>query len=63
METMIANDEMPLSDAAFQLGITWSQAWKLVLTRKLSGRKREGRWYVDGTDLERLVSEREGSIA
>lgn len=38
--------EISLTDAAQRLGISWGRAWRLILTGKLSGVKREGRWFV-----------------
>ena len=38
--------EISLTDAAQRLGISWGRAWRLLLTGKLSGTKREGRWFV-----------------
>lgn len=34
--------EISLSDAAQRLGMSWGRAWRLVLTGKLRGTKREG---------------------
>jgi hypothetical protein len=38
--------QIPLSEAAQQLRISWQRAWRLVLTGDLSGRKVNGRWMV-----------------
>jgi hypothetical protein len=38
--------EISLTDAAQRLGISWGRAWRLLLTGKLSGAKRDGRWFV-----------------
>lgn len=38
---------IPLSQAAFELGLSWHQAWRLVLSREIPGENRGGRWFVD----------------
>ena len=43
---------------AQRLAITWSQAWQMVLTRKLSAEKRGNRWYVKVKDVEKVEQER-----
>lgn len=48
--------EISLSEAALHLGISWNQAWRLVLKKRIAGRKAEGRWFVS---LESVVRERE----
>jgi hypothetical protein len=47
-------DELPLTAAALQLGISWQRAWRLVLTGEISGSKRGGRWFVDTVSLEQF---------
>jgi hypothetical protein len=44
---MSRGSEISLTDAAQRLGISWGRAWRLLLTGKLAGVKREGRWFVD----------------
>lgn len=46
--------EITLSDAAQRLGMSWGRAWRLVLTGKLLGTKREGRWVVSERSVTRL---------
>lgn len=43
---MTDSTSIPLSEAAFRLKKSWTQAWRLVLTGELSGTKIGGRWYV-----------------
>ena len=52
---------IPLPDAAYRLAVTWSQAWGMVLTRKLAAEKRGNRWYVSVEDVERARSETESA--
>lgn len=46
--------EVSLSVAAHRLGLSWQQAWRLLLRGELQGRKSGGRWAVDEESLERL---------
>jgi len=43
--------EVPLADAAATLRKTWGQAWNLVLTGELKGRKKDGKWLVERASL------------
>ncbi len=47
-----------LADAAQRLGQSWERTWRQMLRGTLQGEKRDGRWFVDAADLERLMSER-----
>lgn len=49
---------IPLPDAAYRLALTWSQAYGMVLSRKLAAEKRGNRWYVAAEDVERVKRER-----
>lgn len=49
---------IPLPMAAYQLAVTWSQAYQMVLTRKLTAEKQGKRWYVRLKDVERVRRER-----
>jgi hypothetical protein len=51
---MQKQNEVPLADAAAALKKTWGQAWKLVLTGELKGRKKNGKWLVDAESLRQL---------
>ena len=55
--------EIPLADAAMRLGVSWSAAWRLLLTGKLQGRKEGGRWIVDADSLERAKAARDRASA
>ena len=48
---------IPLPDAAYRLALTWSQAYGMVLSRKLAAEKRGNRWYVAVEDVERVREE------
>lgn len=50
---------MPMVDAAQRLGLSWGQAWRLVLTGALPGRREGRRWMVDAEAVDRLVAERQ----
>lgn len=50
--------EIDLATAASRLHLSWHQAYRLVLTGALSGRRVAGRWFVDAEDLRRLQVER-----
>lgn len=50
---------IPLADAAMRLGVSWQQAWRLLLTGTLQGRKDGGRWVVDAESLERTKAARD----
>ena len=39
-------DNIPLTDAAKRLSISWERAWRALLNGHLEGEKRDGRWYV-----------------
>lgn len=49
---------IPLPMAAYQLALTWSQAYQLILTRKLAAEKRGKNWWVELKDVERVRRER-----
>jgi hypothetical protein len=62
-EPLMCNREIPLSVAAFRLGVRWSKAYQLLLTHELRAR-RDGRyWMVDESDVERLEAERSQPVA
>jgi hypothetical protein len=48
--------EIPLSEAARRLGISWHQAWRLLLVGALKGRKEGGRWVVEDSSVEQRAS-------
>jgi hypothetical protein len=43
---------IPLSEAAFQLHLTYHQALKRLMTGALNGERRDGRWYVSAASIE-----------
>jgi len=51
---MTEQREIALSDAAQRLGISWERTWRLLLTGRLRGEKRNGRWFVSATSVELL---------
>lgn len=57
----MANEEPSLSlvRAAQILGLSWGQAWRLLLRGDLRGAKRDGRrWYVTPSSVELLAATR-----
>jgi hypothetical protein len=53
--------EIPLSDAAFELRQPWRTCYDWLLTGKLEGRRKAGRWVVDVASVERVRAETEGT--
>ena len=53
--------EIPLSQAAQRLSLSWPRAWRLMLEGKITGRKIDGHWQVREADVERLVLQRQES--
>ena len=47
-----------IEEAAAKLKIPYQDAHRLLLTGRLRGEKRGGRWYVRVTDVERVIEER-----
>lgn len=47
-----------LAEAAQRLALPYQDAHRLLLTQKLRGEKRGGRWLVHREDVERLERER-----
>ncbi len=43
-----------LTEAAFRLGRSYPSTLNLVLTKRLKGERREGRWFVDADSLDGL---------
>jgi hypothetical protein len=58
---MTKNDSqptVPLSDAAHELGVSWHQAWRLLLKRRLVGRRVGNRWMVTPASIKKVARER-----
>lgn len=49
--------EIPLALAAQFAGLSWAQAWRLVLRGELEGRKAGGRWVVTRGSLDEWLHE------
>jgi hypothetical protein len=54
----MSDEEVRLVEAAVKLGASYNQTLRWVLVGRLKGRRREGRWFVDAHDLERLDRQR-----
>lgn len=52
------NGEIPLALAAQSASLSWAQAWRLVLSGELEGRKVKGRWVIARASLEAWLRER-----
>ena len=53
------NNHVPISVAAFRLGMTYHQVRAQVLQGRIKGGKDDfGRFYVDSRDVDRLASAR-----
>lgn len=55
--------EIPLSEVAFRIGKPWRASWDLVLSRKIEGRKVDGRWMVNAESVEKYLADREHAAA
>lgn len=55
---MSEQKELDLPEASARLRVSYHAGYRLVLTGKLKGWRRDGRWFVDPDDLERLLRER-----
>lgn len=44
--------KVSLADAAKLLGMSWQQAWRLVLIGELAGEKMGGRWIVTSESVD-----------
>ncbi len=52
-------ETVDLVEAARRLRVAYHVAHRLVLTGRLKGDRKNGRWKVDSEDLRRLEGERE----
>jgi hypothetical protein len=55
---MDADRMIGLAEAAQQLALPYQNCHRLLLTGQLRGEKRDGRWYVYWTDVERFAKQR-----
>jgi excisionase family DNA binding protein len=56
-----AEPEVPLSEAAHRIGVSWHTAYRLVLIRTLEARLVGGRWLVNASSLNAFLKERTAS--
>ena len=49
-------DNIPLTDAAKELSISWERAWRALLNGQLEGEKTNGRWHVTLCSVRRYGS-------
>ncbi len=52
---MEAKAELDLVAAAARLRVPWHTAHRWVLTGRLEGRRRKGRWFVTKASVEHLI--------
>ena len=52
---MNGETELPLVEAAMKLSLSYGQAWRMLLTGRLDGRKVRGRWVVSSESLEQAL--------
>lgn len=57
----MAQHEMGLAEAAFELGISYNMAHNLVLTRQLVGHRVGQRWRVDRESVQAYRDARNGA--
>jgi hypothetical protein len=50
--------EVTLTEAAITLAASYNQTLRWVMVGELKGARRNGRWFVDAVDLERLRAAR-----
>ena len=55
--------EMGLAEAAQTLRLPYQDAHRLVLTGRLPGRKRGGRWFVKSAEVMKLAARRRRDIS
>lgn len=53
-----ADYDESLMGAAHRLGMPYSRALRLTLTRVLDGAQKEGRWWVSSESVDRLIASR-----
>ena len=47
---------MPLPQAEQRLHQSWERTWRMVLSGRITGEKRGGRWFVNAADVETVRS-------
>lgn len=60
---MPSRTEMGLAEAAARLRIPYQDAHRLLLTGRIIGRKRGGRWFVSVAAVDNLAREAEHEAA
>ena len=56
-------EEIPLTEAAARLRLSYNQTLRFVLLGRLCGEQRDGRWRVTVRSVEKLLREREAQDA
>jgi len=60
---MTARETMTLTEAAQALGLSWSQAWRLVLKGQLNGKKELSGWVVTQQSVKAEKKRLSASVA
>ena len=50
---MMQDEQIPLTEAAHRLSMSWGRAWRALLNGHLDGEKRDGHWYVSADSVNR----------
>lgn len=56
MQVTTQRDLMSLPQAAQRLGQSWERTWRMMLSGRIAGEKRGGRWFVNTVDVETVRS-------
>ena len=56
MQATTQEDLMPLPQAAQRLEQSWERTWRMMLSGRIVGEKRGGRWFVNAADVETVRS-------
>jgi hypothetical protein len=54
--TLVEGSEVPLTDAAFEIGRSYRSVLDLLLSRKLRGRRFRGRWVVERESIAQFLT-------
>lgn len=57
-EREMKQEQVRLVEAAVKLELSYNQTLRWILLGRLKGEQRDGRWFVDAVDLERVRGER-----
>ena len=55
---MMQDEQIPLTEAAHRLSMSWERAWRALLSGYLDGEKCDGRWFVSADSVTRYSARR-----